>query len=58
VSGRRRAVFTTSACRRPLPAHGLDEGGPTVVRMDIAAIALALVCFAILLAAIELIDRI
>jgi len=55
---RRSTFFTTSACRLDVPAHGLDERGPSVVCMDLIAIVLAVVCFAALLAAVELIERI
>jgi hypothetical protein len=51
-------VFTDPLYRRPLSECLLDEGGSTIVYMDIVAVLIALAMFAALLGLIYGIERI
>jgi hypothetical protein len=54
----RSAVFTRSARRRAFSARDLDDRAPKIQCMDIVAVLLGIISFAILYALIFGIDRI
>jgi hypothetical protein len=51
-------IFTKSARGRPDSARSLHAGGPNILCMDVVAVLLGILAFAVLIALIAGIDRI